>query len=355
MTAMSVTFAPRARIFVNASWPGRVEERDRLAVLLHAPGPDHLGDAAGFGGDHVRLDAVRLADRVQQRRLAVVDVTHDRDNRCPRLQLGLVPGRLFVLAEQDVLDVLLLLDVEFDALFLRDQLRDFDFDRAVDREQGVRQFLQLEQEPSRLHTDRFGQRSDGDRQADRNFALAFDRARQPLTTLLLQKRGSRPATRAERRLFGQVHLAALDHNVFRFDLLTLLRSPRAFDSPAILFAALAGRYAFLGLVLLVLGLVFAGRSRLVIPRLDRVANRSTLAKLLNLLASEPPSASTRRGRSARTAGGARAAGCARTGHPRSSLRWQPAVTVTGCSGRWCATGGALPAWTRRTGARPCCG
>ena len=85
---------------------GRVEEGDRLAVLLDPPGADHLGDAAGLGRDDVRLDAVRLADRVQQRRLAVVDVAHDGDDRGPRLQLGLVAGGLLGLAEQVLLGVL---------------------------------------------------------------------------------------------------------------------------------------------------------------------------------------------------------------------------------------------------------
>ena len=53
-----------------------VEERDLAPVAdVDLVGADVLGDAAGLGGDHRRL-----ADRVQQGRLAVVDVAHDRDH-----------------------------------------------------------------------------------------------------------------------------------------------------------------------------------------------------------------------------------------------------------------------------------
>ena len=76
MTAMSVTWAPRARMAVKASWPGRVEEGDRLVADVDLVGADVLGDAAGLAGDDVGL-----ADGVEQRRLAVVDVAHDRDHR----------------------------------------------------------------------------------------------------------------------------------------------------------------------------------------------------------------------------------------------------------------------------------
>ena len=54
----------------------RVEEGDLPAVDLGLVGADVLRDPAGLG-----LDDRRLADRVEQRRLAVVDVAHDRDDR----------------------------------------------------------------------------------------------------------------------------------------------------------------------------------------------------------------------------------------------------------------------------------
>ena len=60
----------------------RVEERDPPAVVVDLVGADVLRDAAGLG-----LDDRALADRVEQRRLAVVDVAHDRDDRRPGRQI----------------------------------------------------------------------------------------------------------------------------------------------------------------------------------------------------------------------------------------------------------------------------
>jgi hypothetical protein len=84
----------------------RVEERDRLAVVLvDLVGADVLGDAAGLARRHVRL-----ADGVEQRRLAVVDVAHDRDHRRARLEVlvGVLEVRLGlgVLGRRDDLDLL---------------------------------------------------------------------------------------------------------------------------------------------------------------------------------------------------------------------------------------------------------
>ena len=59
----------------------RVEEDDLLALAVDLVGTDVLRDAAGL----VRLD-VRVADAVEQRRLAVVDMAHDRDDRRAELQ-----------------------------------------------------------------------------------------------------------------------------------------------------------------------------------------------------------------------------------------------------------------------------
>src|SRR5207247_1433807 len=81
--------------------PRRVEEGERPAALERfLVGPDVLRDAACL----TRHD-VGLADVIEQRRLAVVDVTHHRHDRRPRLERRLrVVGRLFAFAD----DVLLL-------------------------------------------------------------------------------------------------------------------------------------------------------------------------------------------------------------------------------------------------------
>ena len=82
---MSVMFAPRARMAVNASWPGVSMNVIMLAVALHDRRADVLRDAAGLGGHDAGL-----ADGVEQRRLAVVDVAHDGDDRRARLEVGRV-------------------------------------------------------------------------------------------------------------------------------------------------------------------------------------------------------------------------------------------------------------------------
>ena len=58
----------------------RVDERDRVAVVGRLVRTDVLGDPAGFTGDDVGV-----TDRVEQGGLAVVDVTHDGDDRRARL------------------------------------------------------------------------------------------------------------------------------------------------------------------------------------------------------------------------------------------------------------------------------
>ena len=83
---MSVAFAPRARIIVNASWPGVSRNTTRRCSSglsgvrdHHAVCTDVLRDSAGLAfGD------IRRTDRVEQRGLTVIDVAHDRDDRCTR-------------------------------------------------------------------------------------------------------------------------------------------------------------------------------------------------------------------------------------------------------------------------------
>ena len=54
----------------------RIEERDLAVLHLHLIGADVLRDAAVFLFGHAALP-----DRIQQRGLSVIDVTHDRDDR----------------------------------------------------------------------------------------------------------------------------------------------------------------------------------------------------------------------------------------------------------------------------------
>ena len=101
-TTMSVASAPRARMAVNASWPGVSMKVMPSAVLLDLVGTDVLGDATGLARDDVGV-----ADAVEQLGLAVVDVAHDGDDRCtvrPGLVLVVfVLGDVEHLAELDLL------------------------------------------------------------------------------------------------------------------------------------------------------------------------------------------------------------------------------------------------------------
>ena len=73
-TTMSVASAPRARMAVNASWPG-VSMKVSGLPSFDLVGADVLGDATGLAGDDVGV-----ADLVEELRLAVVDVAHDGDD-----------------------------------------------------------------------------------------------------------------------------------------------------------------------------------------------------------------------------------------------------------------------------------
>ena len=91
-TAMSVTLGAAGAHLVEGGVAGRVEEGDLAALELDLVGADVLGDAARLaGGD------MGLADGVEQRGLAVVDVAEDADHRRPRHEeLGLVLRRLLL-------------------------------------------------------------------------------------------------------------------------------------------------------------------------------------------------------------------------------------------------------------------
>ena len=105
----------------------RVEKDDVLVALLadrHEIRADVLRDAAGLAfGD------ARRANRVEQRRLAVIDVTHDGDDRRTRdLILGVDGFRLDL--DQFLFEAARL---HLGAELPRDLARRLDVDRRVDR------------------------------------------------------------------------------------------------------------------------------------------------------------------------------------------------------------------------------
>ena len=91
----------------------RVEEGHRSAVVIDAPGADYLRNAA-------RLRRGDVA--IQQRRLAVVNVAHDGDDRGPQHQLLRVVGTLKA-GQQQLLRVGRPLDFQFAAGLQGNRLR----------------------------------------------------------------------------------------------------------------------------------------------------------------------------------------------------------------------------------------
>jgi len=69
-----------------------IQEHDATTALLHDIGADALCDSPSLPRRHLRLP-----DGIEQRRLAVVDVAHDRDHGRPRLE---ALRRLAIEAEQ---------------------------------------------------------------------------------------------------------------------------------------------------------------------------------------------------------------------------------------------------------------
>ena len=106
----------------------RVDERDVALAHVRLVGADVLRDAAELAGDHVGL-----ADRVEQLRLAVVDVAHDRDDRRPRHEQRLVDLVVAVLLDELVL--------EPDDLGLHAELGGHQRDRLVGQRRGRRRHL----------------------------------------------------------------------------------------------------------------------------------------------------------------------------------------------------------------------
>ena len=102
-----------------------VEEGDLLAADLHGVGADVLGDAARLA----RGDA-GLADVVQQRGLAVVDVAHDGDDR--RTGEEVLLGILDVLVLEGVLGGLGQLHFQLHAELGANQLRGVEVQFVVD-------------------------------------------------------------------------------------------------------------------------------------------------------------------------------------------------------------------------------
>ena len=95
---MSVGVGPAGSHLRERGVTRRVQERDRAVLVHHLVGADVLGDATCF-----TIDDVGAADVIEQRGLAVVDVTHHGDHRRTGLLALVVVGVVEQLLELDLL------------------------------------------------------------------------------------------------------------------------------------------------------------------------------------------------------------------------------------------------------------
>ena len=149
---------------------GSIEERDLLTRDLDLVGADLLGNAARFA----RRD-VFLADPVHERRLAVVDVTEERDDRSAGLKsLGSVVR--YEIVGVDSLQNRLrrrlvagVLDSNLEAILLGDLRGDIGFDALVDRGENLKRH-QIGDKTVRLDVELRGKILYDDGAADGNLA-----------------------------------------------------------------------------------------------------------------------------------------------------------------------------------------
>ena len=106
--------------------PRRIDECDRAAIGLDLVSADVLGNSAAFG-----IDDIGLANTVQERRLAVVDVAQDRDDRGSRHEILRGTGRSKRVKEV-VFGGALVNDVELDAKLEREHGRHILVEGGVD-------------------------------------------------------------------------------------------------------------------------------------------------------------------------------------------------------------------------------
>ena len=154
--------------------PRRIDESDRPAVGLDLVSADVLRDAAAFG-----IDDVGLANTVQERSLAVVDVAQDRDDGGPRHEVfRRAGGRERV--EQVVFGRAVVNDLELDAKLEREHGRHIVVERGVDGGELVHSH-QLADQIVGLDPDRQREAANGDRRFDLGLRLARGGDGDPLT------------------------------------------------------------------------------------------------------------------------------------------------------------------------------
>src|SRR5271165_1039935 len=172
-----------------------VNERDRLAVVLDLVGADVLGDAAALA-----LHNIGFADAVQERRLAMVDMAQDRDDRGAGFEVfRCVPGGERV--QQFILRGACVNDLQLDAKFHGEHERHIVVQTGVDGRHLAHRH-QLSQQVIGLDADRLGEVADGDGRLDLGVVLPGRGEGETLATALLAPLGRRTHA-ADILLLGQ--------------------------------------------------------------------------------------------------------------------------------------------------------
>ncbi len=148
---------------------GGVEKSDAGPFVIDRVSADVLGDAAGFA----RRDA-RLADRVHERGLAMVDVAHERDDRRAQLELFFLFDDRRRRRDHHLLDLVhaaaffAAFHLEDEAVLLANFRRHFGFHRQVGIRENVEVVHQLADELEILQPELRREILDDDRRLDVN-------------------------------------------------------------------------------------------------------------------------------------------------------------------------------------------
>ena len=146
---MSVAFRPAGPHRSEGLMARRIEKRDALPMDADRVCADVLRDSTGFP-----FRDLRLTNGIEQRRLSMVDMAHDRDNRRPGLQMLLArsAGCFFEQIVSDLFDRYF----HFCAIFIRNERGRFEVDGLIEGHHltHIHQFLH---DFRRTLSDQFGE------------------------------------------------------------------------------------------------------------------------------------------------------------------------------------------------------
>ena len=152
---------------------GRIKKSNAGSFVIDRVRADVLSNAAGFARDHAGL-----ADRIHQRRLSVVNVAHERDDRTANLEFFFLLDDRRGRRDHHLFDFMnaasffALFHLKNEAVLLANLGRDVRLNRLVDVRENIESH-QLGDELVRFQAELRGQLLDDDRRLDVNDFLRF--------------------------------------------------------------------------------------------------------------------------------------------------------------------------------------